>query len=166
MFRLIPRKKNSQYQVFESINRKYEHCIIAIWITSKSHRQKKHLRKNVALELETLARVFDAHITHTEKESYHEYLRSATNFITKNAYSNIDNTYKSLSNLINNKNIIILAVDKENYTVIHYRTDYQNKDNSMINECILEGKYIETLDNTYKDLKCFQDYIYRNLNKH
>ena len=65
--------------------------------------KKKHLRKNVALELETLARVFDAHITHTEKESYHEYLRSATNFITKNANSNIDNTYKSLSNLINKR---------------------------------------------------------------
>lgn len=61
-------------------------------ITSEFYRQKWICRKNVALELETLAGAFDAHITHTEKESYHKYFHSATNIITKNSYSNTGNT--------------------------------------------------------------------------
>ena len=43
---------------------------------------------------ETLARVLDAQITHTEKEPSHKYLRSATDIITKNVYNNIENTCK------------------------------------------------------------------------
>ena len=61
----------------------------------------------------------------------------------------MDKTYKSLSNLTNNKNIVILAADKETCTVILNRTDYQNKVNNVINEGIAEGKYIETVDNTH-----------------
>ena len=41
-------------------------------------------------------------------------------------------------------------------------TDYQNKVNNTINEGIAEGKYIEIVDNTHKDLKRFQDFVYRN----
>ena len=36
----------------------------------------------------------------------------------------------------------------------------------MINEGIAEGKYIETVDSTHKDLKHFQDFLYCNLQKH
>ena len=36
----------------------------------------------------------------------------------------------------------------------------------MINEGIDEGKYIETVDNTHKDLKHLQDFLYRNLHQH
>ena len=35
----------------------------------------------------------------------------------------------------------------------------------MITESNVEGKYIETVDNKHKDLNCFQDFLYRNLNK-
>ena len=77
----------------------------------------------------------------------------------------MDNTYKSLSNLINNKNIVVLAADKETCTVILNRFYYQNKVNNMINEGIAEGIYIETVDNTHKNLKRFQDFLYRNLYK-
>ena len=78
----------------------------------------------------------------------------------------MDNTYKSLSNLINNKNIAVLAADKVTCAVILNKTDYQNKVNNIINEGIAEGKYIETVDNTHKDLKRFKDFLYRNLYKH
>ena len=128
--------------------------------------KNKYFKRNVAIELETLARILDAHVTHTEKESFHEYLRSATNIIPKNVYTDVDNTYKPLSNLINNKDIVILAADKETCAVILNRTDYRNKFNNMINEGIAEGKYIEIVDNTHKDLKRFQDFLYRNLYKH
>ena len=50
--------------------------------------------------------------------------------------------------------------------MIYRNRDYQNKVNNMINEGIAEGKYIETVDNTHKDLKRFQDFLYRNLYKH
>ena len=70
------------------------------------------------------------------------------------------NNSKSLSNLINNKNIVILAADKETCTVILNRTDYQNKVNNMINEGITEGKYIETVEHTHKG------FLFRNLYKH
>ena len=105
--------------------------------------KNKYVKRNVAIELETLARVLDAHVTHTEKESFHEYLRSATNIITKNVYTDVDNTYKTLSNLINNKDIVILAADKETCAVILNRTDYRNKFNNMINEGIAEGKILK-----------------------
>ena len=36
----------------------------------------------------------------------------------------------------------------------------------MIFGDIAEGKYIETVDSTSKDLKRFQDFLYRNLYKH
>ena len=44
--------------------------------------------------------------------------------------------------------------------------DYQNKVNNMINDGIAEGKYIEAVENTHKDLKRFQRFLYRNLYKH
>ena len=77
----------------------------------------------------------------------------------------MEKTYKRLSNVTNNKNFVVLSVDKETCTLILNRTDYQNNVNNMINEDILEGKYIEAVDNTHKDLKRFQDFLYRNLNK-
>ena len=77
----------------------------------------------------------------------------------------MDNTDKSLSNSINNKNIVVLADDKETCTVILNRTYYQNNVINMINESIAAGIYIETVDNTHKNLKRFQDFLYRNLYK-
>ena len=35
----------------------------------------------------------------------------------------------------------------------------------MINKDVVEGKYIEAVDNTHKDLKRFQNFLYLNLNK-
>ena len=113
--------------------------------------KSKYVKRNLVAEIKTLARFFDPHVTHREKESFYEYLRSATNIVTKNVYTDVDNTYKSLSNLINNKNIVVSAADKETCTVILNRTD-------MINDGIAERKYIKTADNTPKDLKRFQGF--------
>ena len=162
LFRLIPRKKNSQYQV-PVFNLSRENINTAQLRYGLYHFKNKYVQRNVALELKT-ARVLDAHVTHREKESL--FLLSATNIITKNVYSDADNTQKSLSNLINNKNIVVLVADKEACTVILNRTDYQNKINNIINGGIAEGKYIENVDNTPEDLKRFQDFLYRNLYKH
>ena len=91
LFRLIPRKKDSQYQVpvlnlsTENINTTPLRYGLHHSFTDKN----KYVKRNVAVELQTLARVLDAHITHTEKEYFHEYLCSATNIITKNVYSDV-----------------------------------------------------------------------------
>ena len=78
-----------------------------------------------------------------------------TNIIIKNVYNDVDNTYKSLSNLINNNNSVILVADKESCTAILNQTDYQNKVNNMINEDIIERKYIQTVKNTHKTFQRF-----------
>ena len=93
--------KDSQYQVpvlnlsTENINTAPLRYELHHSFTDKN----KYVKRNVAVELETLAIVLDSHITQREKASFHEYLCSATNIITKNVYSDMDNTYKSLRNL-------------------------------------------------------------------
>ena len=42
------------------------------------------------------------------------------------------------------------------------RTDYVNQLETMIEEGITNGKYVETNDNTLKDLKSFQNFLTRN----
>ena len=84
-FRLIPRKKDSRYQIpvlnlsTENINTTPLRYGLHHSFTDKN----KYVKKNVAVELETLAGFLDPHVTHREKESFHEYLRSATIIITK-----------------------------------------------------------------------------------
>ena len=41
------------------------------------------------------------------------------------------------------------------------KIDYVNKVNARISEGISKGKYVETVDSTRKDLKHFQDFLYR-----
>ena len=54
--------------------------------------KNKYVKRNVAVELVTLARFLDPHVTQIEQESFHEYLRSATNIFTKYVYSDADTT--------------------------------------------------------------------------
>ena len=73
MFRLIPRKQDNQYLSMnlsaENINTAPLRYRLHQSFTDKS----EQVRSDVALEFETLAKVFDAHITHTEKEFFQKY---------------------------------------------------------------------------------------------
>ena len=51
-------------------------------------------------------------------KTFHSYLRSSTSIIDKKNSVDWEKAFKSLSNLRNNKNTIILSVDKENNVVI------------------------------------------------
>ena len=124
--------------------------------------KNKNVKKNVATELESLSIILDKYINPTPKENFHEYLRGASNTITKNIYNDHDNTFKSLTKLRKNENIIVLSADKESCTVILSKADYVNKANKMIDEGIASGKYVETSDTTYTNLKRFQDSLYRH----
>ena len=66
----------------------------------------------------------------------------------------MEKTSISLSNLNNDKNIVILAADKESCQVILDKTDYDNKTTNTINKDNADGKYIITVGNNQKDLKC------------
>ena len=96
------------------------------------------------------------------KEKLSRIFKSINKILTKNIYNDNDPTFKSLTNLWKNKNVV-LSADKESCTVILSKADYINKINKMIDEGIANGKHIETSDTTHVDLKYFQDLLYRSL---
>ena len=65
--------------------------------------------------------------------------------------------------MIQNKDIVVVKGDKDSSVVIMKKSDYVTKLNTMINDGIMKGTYVETTDNTLKELLRFQDFLYRNL---
>ena len=57
---------------------------------------------------------------------------------------------------------MVLSGDKDSSVVIVQRADYVTKLETMTKEGITNGKYVETDDNTLKDLKSFQNFLTRN----
>ena len=45
------------------------------------------------------------------------------------------------------------------------KSDYVTKLDTMIEDGIIKGTYVETTDNTLKELSWFQDFLYRNFHK-
>ena len=86
-------------------------------------------------------------------ETFGEFLRSFTNIISNDMYSEKDNTVKLLSLLIKDNKIFILAADKESCTVILNKSDCIEKVNNNIEKGIRQGKYIETIYATYSILR-------------
>ena len=58
--------------------------------------KNKYVKRNIAVELESLATSLDKFINHSLKEFFREYLRSSTNVLAKNIYSDKGTTFKSL----------------------------------------------------------------------
>ena len=127
--------------------------------------KNKYIKRDITVEFETLATILDPFVNQSSKETCHEYLKSSTKVIANNVYQDSDNIFKSVNNLRNNSNIIILSADKETCKVILNRTDYIKKVNAMIDDGISQGKYVETVDNTHQDLKHFQNFLYRHFYK-
>ena len=65
----------------------------------------------------------------------------------------------SLNSLSKNKDIAVIAADKESCTVILNKGDYIKKVNDIKDE-IKQMKYVETTDDTCNELKRFQDFFY------
>ena len=121
-----------------------------------------YVERNVATELESLSIVLNKYINLPSKENFYEYLRSATNMITKSIYNEQGNTFKSLTNLRKKENIIVSSAEKESCTVILSKVDYVNKVKKMIDGGISSEKYIKTRDTTQTNLKRFQDFLYKH----
>ena len=80
--------------------------------------KRKYVKPNVAVDMESVALRLDNYVDVSMKETFHECLRSYTNIISNNVYSEKDNTVKLFSPLIKNDKIVIQAADEESCTVI------------------------------------------------
>ena len=62
--------------------------------------KNKYVKRNVAVEMKSRAVRLDKYVDVSMKETFHGFLRSSTNIISNNIYSEKDNTVKLLSPLI------------------------------------------------------------------
>ena len=65
--------------------------------------------------------------------------------------------------MIQNKDIVVVKGDKDSSVVIMKKSDYVTKLDTMIDDGIMTSTYVETTNNTLKELWRFQDFLYRNL---
>ena len=75
--------------------------------------KNKYIKKDIAVEFETLCSSVDKDISPDDKKNFHEFLRSATNTFIQNVYRTKDNTYNLLKPLKTNKDIALLSGDKD-----------------------------------------------------
>ena len=61
------------------------------------------------------------------------------------------------------KFVVILKGDKDSTIVLMNRSDYIEKLKVMIDARMRKGLYEVTNDSTLQGLKCFQDFLHRNL---
>ena len=124
--------------------------------------KNKHVKKNLAANFESLAQAVNSEILNEEKEDLHEFLRAYCDIFTKNVYSTKDYTYSNLKRLIKDDTLVVIPGDKDSCVIIMDKVDYVTKMEEMIKNGIQKGVYVETEDNTLRDLKHFQDFLYRN----
>ena len=122
----------------------------------------KHIKKNIAANMESLAHSAPKQVDPSQLENFHEFLRGYTDISSKNVLSTNDETYKNLKNLIRKSDIVILRGEKDSSVVIMNRPDYIEKLEGMIEGGVKKGIYKKTEDTTLQDLKKFQDFLYRN----
>ena len=84
------------------------------WFVDKN----KHIKKNIAVEFETLCSSNNKDISSDDKENFHELLKSATNTFPQNLYRTINNIYNVLKHLKRNKDIVLLSGDKDSSVAI------------------------------------------------
>ena len=108
----------------------------------------KHLKKNIAANLEIVSHRVSESINHDKLEDFHEFLRAYTDIFTKHIYATKDFTYKNLKNIIKDENIAILSGDKDLSIDIMQNDDYNHKLQQIIDEEIKIGTYTHKEDNT------------------
>ena len=128
--------------------------------------KNKHIKKNLAANLEVVAEKVTYSLDKEVREDFHELLIAQANILTKNAYSTKDDAYHNLKRIINGKTLAVVPGDKDSCVIIMKRADYIAKMQTMIDDSITCGVYTPTTDNTLKDLKTFGDFLYRNFKDH
>ena len=98
--------------------------------------KNRYIKRDLGVELETLAANVDEFVFPEVKEEFHQFLRNTTNTLTNNVYHTKDDTCNKTKSLRDNKNIVILSGDKDSSIVIMNKKDYNKKVEEMINEGI------------------------------
>ena len=112
--------------------------------------------------MESLAYTTSGKVQDNQLEEFHEFLRGYTDIFSKNIFATKDYSYHHLKRLINDKNTVVVKGDKDSSVVIMNKGDYTSKLQNMIDEGVINGTYILSEDQTFKDLKTFQVFLYRN----
>ena len=120
--------------------------------------KSKHIKKNLAANLEVVAETVTDSLDNKIREDFHEFLRVHTDILTKNIYSTKDDTYHNLKRIINNKTLAVVLGDKESCLIIMKRADYIAKMQTMIDDGITCGVYTPATDNTLKGLKTLREF--------
>ena len=71
---------------------------------------------------------------------------------TNNIYTTKGYAYHNLRGMIQNKDIVVVKGDKDSSVVIMKKSDYVTKLDTMINHDIMKDTYVETTDNTLKEI--------------
>ena len=128
--------------------------------------KNKDVRRFLAANMESLADSIKGNIDHKNSEHFHEFLRGYTDIFTNNIYATKDYTDHNLRGIIQNKDIVVVKGDKDSSVVIMKKLDYATKSDTMIDYGIMRGTYVETTDNTLKELSLFQDILHRNFHNY
>ena len=126
----------------------------------------KYLRGSLAANMEPLVDTVKDNMDHKNLEHFREFLRGYTDIFTNNIYATKDYTYHNLRGMIQNKDIVVVKGDKDSSVVIMKKSDYVTKLDTMIDDGIMKGTYVETTDSTLKELSRFQDFLYRNFHNY
>ena len=89
--------------------------------------KNKFIKRDLAVEFESLVTTADKLITLEQKEEFHEFLRHTTDLLSQNVYHTKDNTFKETHKIRNNNNVVIPPGDKDSSVIIVNRSDYAKK---------------------------------------
>ena len=116
--------------------------------------------------MEPLTDRVKGNIDHKNLEHFHEFLQRYTDIFINNIDATKDYSYLNLRGMIQNKDIVVVKSDKDPSVVIMKKSDYVTKLDTMIDVGIMKGTYVETTDNTLKELSRFQDFLHRNFHSY
>ena len=120
------------------------------------------VKLNLLSEFKFLLTQVSSSVPINQHDDFKHFLRVHSKLFHQNIFNTQDYTYKVLQKLASDPNIVALSGGKDSSVVIMQRVDYVSKLEAMIQEGIANGKYIETEDNTLKDLRTFQNFLTRN----
>ena len=98
--------------------------------------KNRFIKRDLGVELESLATNVDEFVSPEVKEEFHQFLRNTTYTLTNNVYHTKDDTYNKTKSLRDNKNIFILSENFDSSIVRMNKKDYDKKVEEMINEGI------------------------------
>ena len=124
--------------------------------------KNKHLKKQLAVNCETLSHKASDCVHHQNPEDFHEFLRAYTDIFTKNVYATRDFNHSSLRDITKNSKLVLLSGNKDPCLVIMQREDYDVKLQNITDDGIRQGIYSPTVYITLSDMTKFQDFLHRN----